>query len=79
MQNIIMKMRLKELRVEHGYTQTEIAEKLNIKQNTYSQYESGVRQIPLDSLVKLAALYDTSVDYVLYVTDEEVPYKRNNS
>ncbi|MDE6441806.1 MAG: helix-turn-helix transcriptional regulator [Clostridia bacterium] len=74
-----MKMRLKELRVEHGYTQNEIAEKLNIKQNTYSQYESGVREIPLGSLVRLATLYDTSVDYILYVTDEELPYNKHNN
>ena len=71
-----MKLRLKELRLENGYTQSFIAEHLNIKQNTYSQYEMSVREIPSESLCKLAALYDTSVDYILGLTDKEEPYKR---
>ena len=71
-----MELRLKELRLEYGYTQTFVAEQLNIKQNTYSQYEISVREIPIDCLCKLAVLYDTSVDYILGLTDEETPYKR---
>lgn len=74
--NFFMKMRLKELRNEYGYTQSYVAEHLNIKQNTYSQYESGVREIPVDCLCRLSALYETSVDYILYLTDEETPYPR---
>ncbi len=64
------------MRSENGYTQTFIAEYLSIKQNTYSQYEKGLREIPIESLCKLAMLYDTSVDYILNLTDEETPYKR---
>ena len=71
-----MELRLKELRLENGYTQAFVAERLNIKQNTYSQYEMSVREIPIESLCKLAELYDTSVDYILGLTDEETPYKR---
>lgn len=73
-----MKMRLKELRNENGYTQTFIANYLNIKQNTYSQYEANLREIPIESLCKLAALYETSVDYILCLTDEEMPYRKNS-
>ena len=71
-----MKLRLKELRKENGYTQTFVAEYLNIKQNTYSMYESGQREIPLESLAKLSYLYDTSVDYIMYLTDDEFPHMR---
>lgn len=62
-------MRLKELREENKYTQEQIAELLNIKQNTYSQYENEKRQIPLHALVKLAKFYDVSVDYILELAD----------
>lgn len=71
-----MKLRLKELRSEFNYTQKYVAEYLSIKQNTYSQYENEIRDIPLSSLCKLALLYDTSTDYILNLTDEDTPYKR---
>lgn len=76
MQNSFMKLRLKELRVENNYTQQFIAEYLNIKQNTYSQYENGLHEVPLESLVKLAGLYNTSTDYILGLTDYDFPYPR---
>ena len=69
-------MRLKDLREDKDLTQTEIAMFLNCKQNTYQQYESGKRQIPIDALKKLAIFYDTSVDYILELTDIITPYKR---
>ena len=74
-----MRLRLKELRLENGYTQTYVAEYLNVKQNTYSQYEMSVREIPIEGLIKLAKLYDTSVDYLLDLTDEEAPYARKSA
>lgn len=69
-------MRLRDLREDHDLTQTEIASYLNIKQNTYSQYENGVRQIPNELLVKLALYYHTSVDYILGLTEQTEPYPR---
>lgn len=69
-------MRLRDLREDHDLTQAQIASYLNIKQNTYSQYENGVRQIPNELLIKLAAYYNTSVDYILGLTDVETPYPR---
>ena len=47
-------MRLKELREDRDIPQREVAAYLHIRQNTYSQYENGVRQIPLDMLCALA-------------------------
>ena len=58
-------LRLRELREEYGYTQMQIADFLNVRQNTYSQYESSKREIPLVALVKLADYYQVSVDYII--------------
>ncbi len=58
-------MRLKELREENNVSQAEIAAFLNIKQNTYSQYETGKRQLPIDALIKLAKFYKVTTDYIL--------------
>ena len=57
-------------------TQQQLADQLSIRQNTYSQYESGQRQLPLDALVRLAKLYNVSVDYLLGLTDVDTPYPR---
>ena len=62
-------MKLKELREENNLKQTQIAEYLNIKQNTYSQYESEKRQLPIDVLIKLAKYYKTTTDYILGLED----------
>ena len=69
-------MRLKDIREDKDITQKEISDFLPIKQNTYSQYENGQRQIPVSILIKLAEYYNTSVDYILKLTDEKKPYKR---
>ncbi len=70
-------MRLKDLREDNDYTQTYVADYLNIRQNTYSQYENRMREIPISALIKLSRLYNTSVDYILELTDEKKPYKKS--
>ena len=67
-------MRLKDLREDGDITQKTLAEYLHVRQNTYSQYENGQRQIPIDLLISLADYYQTSVDYLLNLTDEPRPY-----
>lgn len=67
-------MRLRDLREDRDLTQKELAKQLSISQNTYSQYENGVRQVPIDLLVRLAEYYGTSVDYILELTDISRPY-----
>lgn len=69
-------MRLKDIREDRDITQREIAEYLHIRQNTYSQYENGQRQLPIDALIKLADYFGTSTDYILGITDEIKPYPR---
>lgn len=63
-------MRLKDLREDADITQGELAEYLHIKQNTYSQYENGQRQLPIPVLIQLAKYYKTSTDYILGLTDK---------
>ena len=67
-------MRIRDLREDRDLTQKELAEYLHIKQNTYSQYENGHRQLPLDMLILLAKYYKTSTDYILGLTEEKKPY-----
>lgn len=67
-------MRLRDLREDSDLTQQAVADFLHIKQNTYSQYENGQRQIPIDLLIELARLYCVSTDYILELTDEKKPY-----
>lgn len=69
-------MRLRDLREDNDLTQKELAEMLHIRQNTYSQYENGQRQVPIDILIKLSEWYRVSVDYILDLTDEKKPYTR---
>lgn len=64
-------MRLKDLREDNDLKQKEIADFLNIKQNTYSQYENGLREIPVSLLWKLADYYGTTVDYLIGRSDEK--------
>ncbi|MBE6660948.1 MAG: helix-turn-helix transcriptional regulator [Ruminococcaceae bacterium] len=69
-------MRLKDLREDLDITQKAIADYLHIKQNTYSQYENGQRQIPIELLIALAQYYKTSTDYILELTDIKKPYPK---
>ena len=69
-------MRIKDLREDADLTQQNVAEYLNIKQNTYCQYENRQRQIPVELLIKLSEYYNVSVDYILDLTDVKEPYKR---
>ena len=54
--------RIRDLREDHDLTQEYIANILRIKQATYSRYESGAINIPVDILIQLAQFYQTSVD-----------------
>ena len=56
---------IRSIRIDRGYTQEQIAKQLGISQNTYSQYEIGVLNYPVDAIVKLADIYGVSTDYLL--------------
>lgn len=73
-----MKTRIKNLREDNDLTQKELSTYLNISQVAYSYYEMGKRAIPLELLSKLADYYNTSIDYLLFRTDESKPYSKPN-
>ena len=68
--------RIRDLRIDRGLTQAQVAEVLHVSQNTYSQYEIGTTRYPLDGVVTLAEFYGVSVDYLVGLTDEAAPYPR---
>lgn len=66
--------RLKNLREDNDKMQKELAIYLNITQQQYSLYERGIREIPIDLLIKLADFYNVSIDYILERTNNKKIY-----
>lgn len=69
-----MKMKYKNIRSireDNDVTQQQMAELLNISQNTYSQYETGKIEWTASTLIKIADYFDVSVDYLLDRTKEK--------
>lgn len=66
--------RIRALREDRDLKQKDIADVLGCSQVCYSYYEIGRREIPIDLLIKLADYYHTSLDYLLYRTDNAAPY-----
>lgn len=62
--------RMRKLREERGWTQREVAERLGIPTNSYSGYERGAREPDFAMVVRIARLYQVSVDYLLGLSDE---------
>ena len=70
---------LDNLREDEQYiSSTKIAQLLNIHQSTYSDYESGNLNLPVEALVTLANFYNTSTDYLLGLTDKTTPYPKSD-
>ena len=73
-----METRIKSLREDKDLTQKELSKFLHISQVAYSYYELNKRNIPLEILCKLADFYNTSVDYLIYRTDEFTAYPKSS-
>lgn len=71
-----MYKRLRELREDRDLNQSKIAKYLNMSQTGYSKYETGENDIPSKILINLALFYNTSVDYILELTDNPLAYER---
>ena len=69
--------RLREIREDNDLYQKDVAKIINTTQQHYSEYELGVRLMPLDKIDKLADFYDTSIDYLIGRTDERKPYPKS--
>ncbi len=67
---------LRAMREDHDWNQTELAQKLGMSQTGYSKYETGENDVPTAILIQLAEIYQTSVDYLLGLTDDPRPYPR---
>lgn len=61
--------RLKEVRVERGLTQRQVAEALGVAQNSIAGYETGARVPSIDVLIKFCKFYQVSADYLLGLSD----------
>lgn len=68
--------RLKDLREDKDLLQKNLAEILGISQRGYSHYEIGDNNIPIETLKKLSFFYNTSIDYILGITNIKAPYPR---
>ena len=60
----LFSVRLKELRLQHGFSQEELAEKIGIKQNSYSDWENGKCKPNYEKLEKLADFFGVSLDWL---------------
>ena len=56
---------IRNLREDHDLTQKELAQLLHIEQTTYSKYELGKVNIPIEAFITLADFYHTSIDYLV--------------
>ncbi|MBR5508495.1 MAG: helix-turn-helix transcriptional regulator [Lachnospiraceae bacterium] len=73
-----MYKRIRDLREDKDLSQQQIADKLGCSQRVYSNYERGEVRVPPDVLIELSIMHETSVDYLLDLTDEKKPYPRSN-
>ena len=66
-----MRLRIRDLREDHDYKQKYVADYLICDQSLYSKYERGERPVPLEVMIKLADLYNVSLDYLCGRTDQK--------
>lgn len=68
---------LYDLRTDNDLYQADVAKKLNISQQYYSEYEKGNRELPIRHLISLCKFYNVSADYILGFTTikKELPKK----
>jgi len=66
-----MNLRIRDLREDNDYTQSQVAQYLMCDQSLYSKYERGERALPLELAIKLSKLYNVSLDYLTGLTDEK--------
>ncbi len=63
--------RIQDLRVDNDLTIKTISEYLGLHRDVYARYEKGIRDFPIDILIKLANFYDCSIDYLVGRTDKK--------
>lgn len=71
-----MYRRIRDLREDKDLSQTKMASHLGMSQTGYSKYETGENDVPTSILIELALFHNTSIDYLLELTDLKEPYPR---
>jgi len=56
--------RIRDLREDHDLTQDQLVKILDMHKTTYTNYEQGKREIPFSLVIKLAKIYNVSIDYI---------------
>lgn len=74
-----MYKRIRDLREDKDISQTKLAHYLGMSQTGYSKYETGENDIPTNILIKLALFHNTSIDYLLGITNVKKSYPRDNN
>lgn len=67
--------RIRDLREDRDLTQDQLVKILKMHKTTYTNYEQGKREPPFEFIIKLAKLYDVSVDYIAGLIDVPKSYK----
>lgn len=66
--------RIRALREDNDYNQTQVANAIHVAQTTYSDYEKGKVRIPIECLIKLAQFYDVDMNYISGISDIKNPF-----
>lgn len=69
--NMNYQQRIRSLREDNDYTQSYIANLLNVGQRTYADYELGKTRIPVDSLITLAKFYNVDMNYITGISNNK--------
>ncbi|MBP3452212.1 MAG: helix-turn-helix transcriptional regulator [Clostridia bacterium] len=70
--------RLRDLREDHDMTQDELVARLGMHKTTYTNYEQGKREIPFCLVIRLAELYNVSLDYIAGLSNTPAPLRNSN-
>ena len=73
------RLKIRELREDSDYTQSYIASILSIGQRTYADYELGKTRIPVESLIRLAKLYNVDMNYICGISEKKSMFPQNYS
>ena len=70
--------RLRDLREDHDLTQEQLVTTLGMHKTTYTNYEQGKREIPFALVIRLAQLYNVSIDYIAELSNTPSPLSGTN-
>lgn len=70
---VVFYPRLRDLREDHDLTQEQLVTLLQIHKTTYVNYEQGKREIPFALVIRLAKLYNVSIDYIAGLSSHAKP------